>query len=71
MKILNIFGLIIFSFGVLVLTGFGFYEFLKEFLYDQDISFLVKFGNISIILGVFFILVSLIIERIKDNKNGK
>ena len=68
MKSLNILGLIIFSVGALVLTVFGLYKFLEAVLKDSTIPVIVRWGIISLILGAFIILTSLIIERIKDKK---
>jgi len=62
MKLLNILGLIIFFGGVLSLVVFGFYNFFQE----SGIPILVRWGIISIILGLIIILISLIRERLKE-----
>ena len=67
MKILKTLGLSIFCLCLLILTGFGIYEFLK----DSTIPFVIKWGIIGLILGIIMVIISLIIERIKDNKNNK
>ncbi|HZI95638.1 MAG TPA: hypothetical protein VFD40_00425 [Candidatus Paceibacterota bacterium] len=67
MKILKILGLSIFCLCLLVLTEFGIYEFLK----DSTIPLVVKWGTAGFILGIIIIIISLIIERIQDNKNNK
>lgn len=64
MKPLNILGLTIFSAGILLLAGFGFYEFLK----DTTVPLVVRWGSAGLILGVLIILISLIIERRKDKQ---
>jgi len=67
MKILKTLGLSIFCLCLLVLTGFGIYEFLK----DSTIPLVAKWGTAGLILGIIMVIISLIIERIKDNKNNK
>ena len=65
MKIWNILGAGIFSIGFLTLIGFGLAEFLK----DLTIPILAKWAIIAIFLGIIIILISLIRERIKENKS--
>ena len=67
MKILKILGLSIFCLCFLLLTGFGTYRFLE----DSTIPIMIKWGTIGLILGIIMVLISLIIERVKDNKNNK
>jgi TM2 domain-containing membrane protein YozV len=67
MKTLKILGLSIFCLCLLVLTGFGIHEFLK----DSTVPLVIKWGMIGLILGMIIVIISLIIERIKDNKNNK
>ena len=64
MKTLNILGLVIFSAGVLILAGFGLYEFFK----DIEIPQIVKWGIIIVILGLIILLISLVSERLKEKK---
>lgn len=71
MKPFNILGLTIFSIGALILTGFGLYKFFSTILKDTDIPAIVKWGLVSLILGVIIILISLIKERLKDRKKGQ
>ncbi len=67
MKILKILGLSIFCLCFLVLAGFSTYKFLE----DSTIPLVIKWGIVGLILGMIIIIISLIIERIKDNKNNK
>lgn len=64
MKPLNILGLIVFFAGVLILTGFGLYNFFE----DTEIPQIVRWGIIAIILGIIVLLISLIKERLKEPK---
>jgi len=65
MKPLNILGLTIFSIGVLILIGFGLYKFFE----DTTVSLIIRWGIIALILGTIIMLISLIIERVKDKGN--
>lgn len=67
MRILKILGLSIFCLSFLVLIGFSTYKFLE----DSTIPLVIKWGIVGLILGMIIIIISLIIERIKDNKNNK
>jgi hypothetical protein len=69
MKPLNILGLTIFSIGILLLASFGLYKFLEIIFRDTNIHIVIKVGIAGLILGVVVILISLVIERIKENKN--
>ena len=62
MKPLNVLGLTIFSVGGLALIGFGLYRFFE----DTTVPLIVRWGIIGLILGTIIMLISLIIERIKD-----
>lgn len=62
MKPLNILGLTIFFAGTLVLLGFGLYKFFE----DSTIPAVVRWGIVTVILGVIIILISLIRERIRE-----
>jgi len=65
MKPLNILGLIIFSAGALALIGFGLYEFFE----DTTVPLIIRWGIICLILGTIIMLISLIIERLKDKRD--
>ena len=65
MKPLNVLGLIIFSFGGLALIGFGLYKFFE----DTTVPLIVRWGIIGLILGTIIMLISLIIERLKDKED--
>ncbi len=70
MKPLNVIGLIILSAGALILAGFGLYKLVGVFLKDSTIPAIIKWGIVGVVLGVVIILISLIVERIKDS-NGE
>jgi len=65
MKLLNILGLAVFSLGGLSLIGFGLYKFFE----DTTVPLIVRWGITGLILGTIIILISLIIERVKDKGN--
>ncbi len=65
MKPLNVLGLTIFSVGGLALIGFGLYRFFE----DTTVPLIVRWGIIGLILGTIIMLISLIIERIKDKED--
>lgn len=67
MRILKILGLSILCLCFLILTGFSTYKFLE----DSTIPLIIKWGIVGLILGMIMIIISLIIERIKDSKNNK
>jgi len=67
MKPLNVIGLAIFSAGALILAGFGLYKLVGVFLKDSTIPAIIKWGIVGVVLGVVIILISLIVERIKDS----
>ena len=64
MRPLTILGLIIFSVGGLFLIGFGLYKFFE----DTTVPLIIKGGITALILGAAVMLISLIIERVKDQK---
>ena len=66
MKPLNILGLTIFSVGGLALIGFGLYKVLYSFFQDASVPLAIKWGITGLILGIIIMLISLIIERVKD-----
>ena len=66
-KKLNILGLTIFSLSALALIGFGLHEFLKQ----TDMPIIIKWGIAGVLLGIIVILISLVVERIKDYKIEK
>lgn len=67
MKPFNILGLTILSAGILVLAGFGLYKLSEALLKDSSIPAIVRWGIVGVVLGIAIILVSLIVERIKDH----
>jgi len=64
MKFLNILGLTLFSLGIMVLVGFGLYKFFR----DTTVPAIIRYGIITVILGMMIILISLIKERLKEKK---
>lgn len=66
MKPLNVLGLAIFSVGGLALIGFALYKFLYAFFQDASVPLAIKWGITGLILGTIIMLISLIIERVKD-----
>ena len=68
---LKILGIIIISASSLVLIVFGLYKFLEDILRETNMPIIVKWGIIGVILGVIIILISLVVERIKDYQKEK
>ena len=68
MKPFNVLGLVILSASGLILVGFGLYKLVGIFLKHSTIPAIVKWGITGIALGVVVLLMSLIVERIKDRK---
>lgn len=64
MKIINVIGLIFFSAGTLVILGWSLYKMMLAI----DVSPVIKWGIVSIVIGIIIILISLIKERSKENK---
>jgi len=62
MKPLNILGLTIFSIGSFAIMGFSLYKLFE----DSTISIVVRLGIVATILGIIIILISLIVERLKE-----
>jgi len=62
MKLLNILGLTVFFAGLFTIVGFGLYKFFN----DLTIPVVVRWGIITIILGIIILLISLIKERLKE-----
>ena len=71
MKILHLFGLAIVSVSALSLIGFSLYKFLEVFVVNSEIPLVIRWGSFGLILGAIIILISFIIERIKDSKKEK
>jgi|ETNmetMinimDraft_2_1059921.scaffolds.fasta_scaffold481288_1 hypothetical protein len=69
MKPLNIIGLAVFTVGTLLLIGFGIYEIIEDI--NTNIPIVIILGVAGVILGVIIMLISLIIERVKDNERGE
>ena len=68
MKPFNTVGLTIFSVSALVLIIFGLYKFFGEIFKDTSMPVVVRWAIIGVILGIIIILISLVIERIKEKR---
>jgi len=53
------FGWLIMSIGLIVLLGYGAWQFLNEFLLDPEVPFLLKFGVGAAVAGAIVLLVSI------------
>jgi len=53
--------------AIIILVKINMYKFLE----DSAVPFIIKWGIIGLILGIIMVIISLIIERVKDNKNNK
>jgi TM2 domain-containing membrane protein YozV len=62
MKPFNIFGLAIFFAGLASIAGFGLHKFFE----DSSVPALVRWGMSAIMAGLIVVLISLIVERIKE-----
>ncbi len=71
MKKLNIIGLTILLAGALLIGGYAGYKYAIEFLRDTSIPGIVRYGLSAIIIGLIILLISLVLERIKDKKREK
>jgi|AntAceMinimDraft_8_1070364.scaffolds.fasta_scaffold212979_2 tetrahydromethanopterin S-methyltransferase subunit E len=65
MKIINVIGLVFLSAGVLIISGWSLYKMMLAI----DVSPVIKWGIVSIVIGIIIILISLINERSKESKN--
>ena len=65
MKIINVIGLVFLSAGVLIISGWSLYKMMLAI----DVSPVIKWGIVSIVIGIIIILISLINERTKESKN--
>ena len=68
MKKLNIVGLTIFTAGMLLITAYGVYEFVSKFLGDTSVPVIIRYGITAIIAGLIILIISLVLERIKDKE---
>ena len=59
-------GLGLVAVGVAALIVYGGYYFVALFLLDPEVSLVVRVGIAAVVLGVLFMLVSLIRERYRD-----
>jgi hypothetical protein len=50
--------------GIIILIGYGFYEFMSDLL----IPMVVKISIIALVMGIIIILSALIIEKFKDRR---
>jgi predicted anti-sigma-YlaC factor YlaD len=57
-------GWIFLSIGAIILLAFGVYQFFKEFLFDPNVTLIVKIGVSTCAFGAVVLLVSIIRERL-------
>jgi predicted anti-sigma-YlaC factor YlaD len=53
------FGWLIMSIGLIVLLGYGAWQFLNQFLLDPEVPFLLKFGVGAAVAGAIVLLISI------------
>ena len=68
MKKLNILGLAILLAGALLVAGYGVKEYASQFLTDTSIPVIIRYGVTAIIAGLLILIISLILERVRDSK---
>jgi len=56
--------------GTLIFGGYGLYG-LSAFLLAEDIPLPIKAGSLAFLAGFIIIMLYLVIDRIKDIKEGK
>lgn len=71
MKRLKYIGLSLFSVGILLVIGYGLFDFFKEIWMDPDFPLLIRIGLPLIILGLLVLISALMIERLTDSKKEK
>ncbi len=64
MNLIQLVGVIVFLFGILLLIALGLYHFLVA----PHISLIVKIAFSAVIVGIIVVLLSLIKERISEKK---
>lgn len=69
MKPLSVLGLTIFSISGLALVGFGLYKFLLALWRNNKMPLMAKVGIVGLILGVIIILISFIVERLREKED--
>ena len=55
--------------SLLILGGSGIYQLFKELIFTSELGIIYKISIIGIIIGIVVLLIGLIIERIRGNKN--
>jgi len=64
-------GWIFVSIGAIIILGFGAWEFFDKFLLDTNNSLLLRFGVSAGIMGVIFLLVSVLREKLFARKHER
>jgi len=59
-------GAVLLLVGIILLLGFGIYEFMSDF----SIPIIVKVGIVALVLGILVIIGALIIEKIRDKRGN-
>jgi len=69
MKSLRLLGLTLFAAGGLALIGFWLYTVIGSLFGSGQVPAIIQWGVVGIILGVAVMIISLIVERVRDTKN--
>ncbi len=70
-KIERKFSWILLSIGAIILLGYGFVQFINEFLTADDIPLIIKIGFTALIFGVIVLGISVFREKIFTYKKNK
>jgi predicted anti-sigma-YlaC factor YlaD len=64
-------GWIFLSIGIIIILGFAAWKFLEDFLLNNDISIIVRFGVAAFVIGIIIFTVSIIRERMFSKKHDR
>jgi hypothetical protein len=62
-------GGVVFATGVLVMTGYGVYEFGREFFGDSDVPVAMQIALPATVIGLVVLLVTVVKDRMKNRKD--